>query len=167
VPTSRADAVARLTAARHADGDRKTSQVRATLAQFEHDRATFTVAGLARAAAVSRRFLYARPELIAEIDAARMRIAAARATGPAATAAATAASLRADLEAAWAVNAQLRRRLTATGDRLAVPDTGQHQRDQARIRELEQLLEQARRQPGPDATEDGQAAAQPDSGAAG
>jgi hypothetical protein len=164
VPTSRADAVARLTAARHADGDRKTSQVRATLAQFERDRATFTVAGLARAATVSRRFLYARPELIAEIGAARMRIAAARATGPAATAAATAASLRADLEAARAANAQLRHRLTAAGERLAELDTGQHQRDQARIRELEQLLEQGRRQPGPDG---GQAAVQPDPGAAG
>ena len=178
MPTSRADAVARLTAARHADGDRKTSQVRATLAQFERDCVTFTVAGLARAAAVSRRFLYAHPELIAEIGAARMRIAAARAAGPAATAAATAASLRADLEAAWAVNAQLRRRLTAADERLAElradedpgrtpAHAGQHQRDQARIRELEQLLEQARRQPGPDGTDGGQSAVQPDPGAAG
>ncbi|MGH3193477.1 MAG: hypothetical protein ACRDOL_40730 [Streptosporangiaceae bacterium] len=119
MPTSRAAAVARLTAARHADGDRKAGQVRDALAQFERDSAAFTVAGLARAAGVSRRFLYARPELAAEIGAARMRIAAARATGPAAAAAATAATLRADLEAALAVNAQLRLRLAAAGQSLA------------------------------------------------
>lgn len=174
MPTSRADAVARLTAARHADGDRKTSQVQATLAQFERDSATFSNAGLARAASVSRRFLYAHPELIAEIAAARMRIAAAHATGPAAAAAATAASLRADLEAARAANSQLRRRLAAADERLAelraaadpgrTPaavqrqpggHAGQHQGDQARP------------QSGPDRTDTGQSAVQPDPGAAG
>jgi hypothetical protein len=163
----KADAVARLTASRQAEGDRKLGQVRAALAQLERDGAAFSTAALARAAQVSRRFLYAHAELLAEADAARMRIAAARAAGTVAGAAVTAASLRADLENARAANARLRSQLAAAETRLAellgaeapagagwVPPAvqrqldehvEQHQRDQVRIRELQDELEQARR----------------------
>jgi hypothetical protein len=163
----RADAVARLTASRQAEGDRKLGQVRAALAQFERDAASFSNAELARAAEVSRRFLYAHREVLAEADAVRIRIAAARAAGTTASVAVTAASLRADLENARASNSRLRAQLTAAEARLAellgaeaaadagwIPPavrrqldehTEQHQRDQARIRELEEELEQVRR----------------------
>jgi chromosome segregation ATPase len=161
------DAVARLTAARHAAGDRKLAQVRTALEQFERDGASFSNSELARAANVSRRFLYDHQDLLAAADAVRLRISAARAAGTGASSAVTAASLRADLENTKAQNTRLRNQLAAAEARLgellgaeAAAEVGwtppdvqrrmdeyaeQHARDQARIRELEEELEQVRR----------------------
>jgi hypothetical protein len=168
MPTARERAAAaRLTAARQAEGERKRGQVRAALNHFERERTPFSTSELARAANVSRRFIYDHRDLLAEADAVRLRIMGARAAGSSASTAVTAASLRADLENMKAQNTRLRNQLAAAEARLGEllgaeaaaeagwipPDVKRqldgyaetHSRDQARISELEEELEQVRR----------------------
>ena len=139
----------------------------AALKQFERDSSSFSTSELARAANVSRRFIYDHRDLLAEADAIRLRIMTAYAAGSSTSTAVTAASLRADLENTKAQNTRLRSQLAAAEARLGEllgaeaaaeagwipPDVKRqldgyaetHANEQARIRELEQELEQVRR----------------------
>jgi len=157
----------RLTVSRHSESERKLAQVRSALAGFERSGVSFSNAALARAAKVSRRFIYDHHELLAEADKIRSLIVATAASGAAAGAALTTASLRADLENTKAQNRRLRDNLHAAEARLAellgsqsaaevgwVPPDVQRRLDEAdfergrladRIRELEDELEQVRR----------------------
>ena len=157
----------RLKAARHVEGDRKLARVRSALTEFERGGLSFSNAELARAAKVSRRFIYDHRELLAEADKVRALTVAAAASSVATGAALTMASLRADLENTKAQSHRLRDRLLAAETRLAellgsqaaanvgwVPPDVQRRLDEAdveraqlatRVRELEEELEQVRR----------------------
>jgi hypothetical protein len=114
----RTDAVARLTAARRAEGDRKAAQVRHALAQRERAGAPFSLAAVARDANVSRGFVYAHPQLLAEVDAARARVLTALGR----TGAGAGEAAAAELERLKIDNARLRARLAADPDADAATD---------------------------------------------
>ena len=122
-----------------------------------------SVAGIARQAGVSRKFIYAHPELRAQIEQRASRLATTGAAGAVADARVTIASLRADAANAKAQNSRLReqrrsleRRLSAAlGREIASqidpagyehPDQLRAQVDAARVRafELEEALADAR-----------------------
>jgi hypothetical protein len=162
-----AERIARLKTSRRTEGERKFARVQSALAELERAGMAFSNAQLARAAKVSRRFVYDHPELLAEADQVRARSVAAATSTLAAGQALTMASLRADLENAQAQNRRLIDQLHAAETRLAellgmqaaaevgwVPPDVRRQLDaaeterarlSARIRELEEELEQVRR----------------------
>jgi polyhydroxyalkanoate synthesis regulator phasin len=81
---------------RKADSARRRSRVIKAINQAITDGAELSVAGIARAAAVDRSFLYRHRDLLAQLHAAEAQPRAAAATGPAVSR----ASLQADLLAA-------------------------------------------------------------------
>ncbi len=122
-----------------------------------------SVAGIARQAGVSRKFIYAHPELRAEIEQRASRSATTGATGGVADARVTIASLQADAANVKAQNSRLREQLRTLEHRLSLtlgrdiaseidptgyesPDQlrGQLEAAQARAFELEEALADAR-----------------------
>jgi hypothetical protein len=114
----RHDAVARLTAARQAEGARKAEQVLAAIRRFEAAGTPFTIVALARAAEVSRRFLYDHADLLDAAEGARLRIRIARAAGRPAGEAVTEAGALAELAGVRAENAELKEKLAAAEARV-------------------------------------------------
>jgi chromosome segregation ATPase len=100
--------------------------------QLKHDRVIATVdarlaaghelsvAAIARQAGVSRKFIYAHPDLRAQIEQHASRSATAGAAGVAADARVTIASLQADAANAKAQNGRLREQLRSLEHRLSV-----------------------------------------------
>jgi chromosome segregation ATPase len=78
-----------------------------------------TIAGIARAAAVGRKFIYDHPELRAEITLRVAQATAREANTMISTARVTGASLRADLENSRAQNRRLNKQLRALENRLS------------------------------------------------
>jgi hypothetical protein len=79
-----------------------------------------SIAGIARQAGVSRKFIYAHPELRAQIEQRASRSATAVAGGAVADGRVTIASLRADAANAKAQNTRLRQQLRSLEQRLSV-----------------------------------------------
>lgn len=117
-----ADSSARLTEARRLDSQAKAARVLGALDAMVVSTSPLSIAALARAAGVSRRFIYDHPELRAEAERRCAQIVERQSGSMTAAARVSAASLRADLVNANATNhrlaievASLRRRL---GDQL-------------------------------------------------
>jgi Family of unknown function (DUF6262) len=108
----------RLTALRRLDSHTKSARVVATLQAIVDAGDPITVTGLARAARVSRRFIYDHPELRAEAERRVAEIADRHAGTITASARVTVASLRADLANAAATNAALQAQLAGLRRRL-------------------------------------------------
>jgi hypothetical protein len=100
---------------RQADSARRRQRVIAALNQALDDGAEITVAGIARAAAVDRAFLYRHRDLLAKIHALEAAPPASGTAGPAVTC----ASLQADLLAAHERSARLTARVRQLEKRLS------------------------------------------------
>ncbi|MGH2669906.1 MAG: DUF6262 family protein [bacterium] len=105
--------------ARRIDSERKRHLVlAATDAQLDAGRHP-TIAGIARAAGVGRKFIYDHPDLRAEIELKLAQATERQADDMIAAARVTGASLRADLENSRAQTQRLNRRLRALEQRLS------------------------------------------------
>jgi hypothetical protein len=102
---------------RQADSARRRQRVIATLNRAAADGAEITVAGIARAAAVDRAFLYRHRDLLGKIHA--LEAAALPASGGTAGPAVTCASLQADLLAAHERSVRLTARVRQLEKRLS------------------------------------------------
>lgn len=102
-----ADPVARLVEARRLDSQAKAARVLGTLDAMVASGSPLSIAALARAAGVSRRFIYDHPELRAEAERRCAQIVEHHSGSMTAAARVSAASLRADLANANATNHRL------------------------------------------------------------
>jgi len=105
-------------ASRRLDSQLKAQQVRAAVGALVTAGRPATIAQVAREAGVSRKFIYAHPELRAEIEHRGLAAAARPGVGLAAQARVSAASLRADAENARARNQRLRQQVSALEQRV-------------------------------------------------
>jgi chromosome segregation ATPase len=150
-------------AGRRLDSQIKHQRVLATVEARLTAGHELSIAGIARQAGVSRKFIYAHPELRAQIEQRARQSAMAVAGGAVADGRVTIASLRADAANAKAQNARLREQLRSLEQRLSVtlgrevaseidpaghqpPDQLRGQLDAAHARafELEEALADAR-----------------------
>ncbi|HET7488266.1 MAG TPA: DUF6262 family protein [Acidimicrobiales bacterium] len=108
----------RLGRLRRLDSETKATRVLAALDAMVSAGEPLQVTGVARRAAVSRRFVYDHPELRAEIARRSVEVTDRFATTMAAAARVSGASLRADLENARAQNRRLQDRISLLDRRL-------------------------------------------------
>jgi chromosome segregation ATPase len=105
--------------ARSLDGQRKHALVLAAVQAAVHQGNVLTVAAIARAAGVGRKFIYDHPDLRAEIELKAVQATHREAHDMIAAARVSGASLRADLENSRAQNRRLQQRLRALENRLS------------------------------------------------
>jgi len=105
--------------ARRLDSDHKHKLVLAAVDAAHEQRRLPSIAGIARAAGVSRKFIYDHPDLTAAIELKAAQASERQADDMIATARVTGASLRADLENLRAHNHRLTKQLRALENRLS------------------------------------------------
>jgi chromosome segregation ATPase len=105
--------------ARRLQGQRKRTLVLAAVEAAAQQGQALTIAAVARAAGVGRKFIYDHPDLRAEIELKATRATRCQANDMIATARVTGASLRADLENSRAQNRRLHQQLRALENRLS------------------------------------------------
>jgi chromosome segregation ATPase len=104
---------------RRLDGQLKRERVIAAVDALLAAGTEVTIAGLARHAGVSRKFIYSPPDLHAELQQRAMRATQANATATVTNARVTGASLRADTENYKAQNHRLRQQVRTLEQRLS------------------------------------------------
>jgi hypothetical protein len=113
------DRAAAMRGQRRLDGQLKRERVMAAVDALLAAGTEVTIAGLARHAGVSRKFIYSHPDLHAELQLRALRATQANATASVASARITGASLRADTENYKAQNHRLRQQIRTLEQRLS------------------------------------------------